>query len=132
MLPHRRGATEVSLSGADRAWKGPFDQEILGQDIPAGSRIYRSIFVDQSLSQTPSSYNAVRIIFDNRLDAGEIRHKTYRVAIPPEARGAVTLHAGLNCLAYPSSFAARLGLLKQEPVEVASARAEIPVRPLSP
>ena len=124
-----------SLRGAvpyDVAGKGPFDQEILGQDIPAGSRIYRCIFVDQSLRQTLSSYNAVRIIFDNRLDAGEIRHETYRVTIPPEARGTVALHASLNYLAYPSSFAARLGLPKPEPVEVASARAEIPVRPLSP
>jgi hypothetical protein len=112
----------------DVVGKGPFDQEILGQDIPAGSRIYRSIFVDQTLRQTLSSYNAVRIIFDNRLDAGEIRHETYRVTIPPEARGTVTLHATLNYLAYPSSFAVRLGLPKPEPVEVASARAEIPVR----
>jgi nitrate/TMAO reductase-like tetraheme cytochrome c subunit len=112
----------------DVAGKGPFDQEILGQDIPAGSRLYRSIFVDQSLRQTLSSYNAVRIIFDNRLDAGEIRHETYRVTIPPETKGTVTLQASLNYLAYPSSFAARLGLPKPEPVEVASARAEVPVR----
>lgn len=112
----------------DVAGKGPFDQEILGQDIPAGSRIYRCIFVDENRRQTLSSYNAVRVIFDNRLDAGEIRHETYRVPIPQEARGTVTLHAGLNYLAYPSSFTARLGLPRPEPVEVASARIEIPVR----
>ena len=107
------------------AGKGPFDQEILGEDIPKGTRIYRAILVDNTDRQTLSSYNAVRIIFDNRLNAAEIRKETYSFKIPGNLKGKITLKATLNYLPYPSSFSRRFGLPKVEAYNVSTASKEV-------
>ena len=107
------------------AGKGPFDQEILGEDIPKGTRIYRAILVDNTDRQTLSSYNAVRIIFDNRLNAAEIRKETYSFKIPGNLKGKITLKATLNYLPYPSSFSRRFGLPKVEAYNVSTASKEL-------
>lgn len=112
----------------DVAGKGPFDQEILGEDIPKGTRIYRAIFVDKTGIQTLSSYNAVRIAFDNRLNASELRRETYHFIVPKDARGKLTVKASLNYLPYPSSFSRRFGLPKPESFEISSARKEIQLK----
>jgi cytochrome c554/c'-like protein len=112
----------------DVVGSGRFDQGLLGQDIPRGSRIYRAIFVDGTGKPTLSSYDAVRVVFDNRLNAGEIREETYRLTIPQEARGILRLRASLNYLPYPSAFSSRFGFPRPESVEIASAEREVPIR----
>ncbi|HSB70654.1 MAG TPA: multiheme c-type cytochrome [Candidatus Methylomirabilis sp.] len=107
---------------------GSFDQLLLGQDIPKGSRIYRAIFVDETGKPTLSSYDAVEVVFDNRLDAGEIREERYHLTVPADARGTLRLQASLNYLPYPSSFSRRLGLGMAESVEVASTQKSLSIR----
>jgi hypothetical protein len=81
--------------------------------------------VDEKRKQTLSSHNAVSIIFDNRLNASEIRKETYEFKIPQNVKGRITLRASLNYLPYPSSFSNRFGLPKPELFEVATIRKEI-------
>ncbi|GBE06884.1 MAG TPA: hypothetical protein ENG95_06135 [Nitrospirae bacterium] len=105
----------------DVTGKGEFDKEILGDAIPEGKRIYRTIFIDEKGKQTLFSYDAVKIIFDNRLKAGEIREEIYRFKVPEEAEGAMSLVTNLYYLRYPSAFAKRLSLPEADIVEIASA-----------
>jgi hypothetical protein len=122
-------ASRPGAGGHDVVGQGRFDKQILGDDIPAGSRIYRSIYVDDKGRQCLRSYDAVQIVFDNRLNASETREETYRFQIPRRSKATVaTLHASLNYLAYPSAFAKGLGLSAAEPVEVASVEREVRLR----
>lgn len=109
----------------DVTGRGAFDKEILRQDIPEGNRIYRAIFADKEGKQTLSSYNATKIIFDNRLDAEEIRKEIYQFKIPKDAKGKLFLFATLNYLPYPSIFAERLGLPEAEVFGISFAKKEI-------
>jgi hypothetical protein len=118
-------AASAGAGPYDVAGKGPDDQQILGDDIPGGARIYRAIFVDKTNRQTLSSYNAVQIIFDNRLNASELRKETYFFKVPDNARGKITLRASLNYLPYPSSFSRRFGLSKPESWEITSSSKEL-------
>lgn len=104
---------------------GPFDREIIRNDIPHGSRVYRAIYLDKTGKQTLSSYEAVEIAFDNRLDAAEIRKETYLFTIPKDVPGKITLIAQLQYLPYPSSFAKKFGLPSQEGVVIARAEKEL-------
>ena len=45
------------IDAHDVVGSGSFDQLLLGQDIPRGSRIYRAIFVDETGKPTLSSYS---------------------------------------------------------------------------
>ncbi len=112
----------------DVTGKGPFDQEILDEDIPKGTRIYRAILVDREDRQTLSSYNAVKIIYDNRLNAGELRKETYYFKVPTSIKGKITLRASLKYLPYPGSFSGRFGLPKHDFYEVTSTIKELPLR----
>ena len=112
----------------DVVGSGMYDQSILGQDIPKGCRIYRAIYLNAAGEATLASYEAARIAYDNRLDAGEIREEVYRFVVPADARERITLYASLNYLAYPSSFTRRFGLPRPESVEIAFARKELAIR----
>ncbi|MBI5076506.1 MAG: hypothetical protein HZB62_15250 [Nitrospirae bacterium] len=112
----------------DVAGRGILDKEIIAGDVPEGSRMYRSIYLDKHGKQTLSSYNAARITFDNRLKAEEIRKERYQFRIPKDATGTVIFMARINYLRYPSSFARSLGIEKTEPVELAAAKKEIRIR----
>ncbi len=112
----------------DVAGGGLFDKEIIAGDVPEGSRMYRSIYLDKDGKQTLSSYNAARIAYDNRLKAEELRKERYQFRMPKNATGTVTIMARINYLRYPGSFARSLGIEKTEPVELASAKKEIRVR----
>jgi hypothetical protein len=103
------------------------DDDLLGDDVPRGSRIYRAVFVDRDGRPTLASYDATGVAFDNRLEAGEIRTERYRVAIPRRSPS-VQLTARLYYLAYPGSFAAKLGLARAIPVEVAAATMTLSLR----
>lgn len=111
------GQTAYNVTGNEA-----FDQEVLKDDIPKGNRIYRAIFVDKTGKQTLSSYNAIKIIFDNRLNAAEIRKEPYLFKIPEDAEDKLFLFATLYYLPYPPSFAKRLGLPEPEVVEIASTK----------
>ena len=94
----------VSCSDAD-------DQCILeGAAVPGGRRVYRAIFVDKNRRRASSFIDASEIIFDNRLDSGEIRTEKYSVRIPPEYSGKILITVDVNYLAAPTSFTQRLGI----------------------
>jgi hypothetical protein len=94
-------------------------------DVTKGSRIYRAILTDKFGKQTLSSYNATKIIFDNRLSAAEIRKETYHFRVPEGTKERLFLYADLYYFSYPSSFATRLGLPNAEGVVIASAKKAI-------
>ena len=104
----------------DVAGKGTSGQDPLLDDVPRGSRIYRAVYVDKTGKQTLASYDAVKITFDNRLNAAEVRKESYRFTVPERASGAVTLTATLYYLPYPSAFSSGLGLPGPEAVEIAA------------
>ncbi|GBD96177.1 MAG TPA: hypothetical protein ENG83_06590 [Nitrospirae bacterium] len=106
----------------DVSGKGKFDDQILAKGILKGSRIYRAVCLDKNGEQTLFSYDAFKIIFDNRLNASEIRKETYRFKVPENAKGSLELTAGLYYLRYPGSFAKQLGLPEAKVSEIASTR----------
>jgi hypothetical protein len=118
-----QGKMDYAVSG-----KGAFDAEVLGREFPEGDRMYRAVFVDGQGRQTLSFYDATEIIFDNRLDAGEVRKERFTFKLPPKRTGSFLLTASLQYLPYPEAFAKRMGLAKAEVVEVASSRGRIQVR----
>lgn len=121
-------APAAGSDGFDVAGKGKFDADILGADIPAGSRLYRTIFLDAHGRQTLRSYEATRLIFDNRLGPSETRKESYRFVVPSHARGKIVLRASVNYLPYPSSFATRLGLPPAESFEIVSTSRSLLIR----
>jgi nitrate/TMAO reductase-like tetraheme cytochrome c subunit len=102
---HAVAATPFDVAGAGSAGPG-----FLGADIPAGSRVYRSVFVDAAGAPTLASYRATRIVFDNRLKAEEVRQERYLFRIPDDFRGPLAFTARIRYLPYPVSFARALGL----------------------
>jgi hypothetical protein len=119
----------LSTSGAARAWdvagaEEP-DRALLGDDLPAGSRVYRAIYADGTGAPTLDSGAAVAIPFDNRLRAREVRREPYAFAVPAAAAGPVVFVARVYYLPYPSSFARDLGVAPAAPILMAEARAEL-------
>jgi hypothetical protein len=106
--------------GFDVSGKGPFDAEILGKDFPSERRIYRAVFVDTARRQTLSSYDAVKIVFDNRLNPAEIRKETYRLTVPADWESNFKLKAELSYYPYPPAFSRKLDIAEPEPVIVAA------------
>ena len=118
----------VAIPPDSSAGNGGNYRDMVKDDIPEGSRIYRAIFLDKAGKQTLSSYNAAKIIFDNRLNAAEIRRETYRFRIPESAEDKLYLVADLNYLPYSGVFAKRLGLPKPDRVVIASTKKEIALK----
>ncbi len=116
-----------ALGGYGVAGAGEEDPLILGDDVPAGSRIYRAVFFDADRKQTLASYDAVQAVWDNRLGPGEIRVEPYELAIPDAASGTVRLEARLVYLSYPTAFARRMEVAPSKPVDVAVTAAEVAV-----
>lgn len=125
-------ATVKALGGYSTAGSGEMDERLLGKEVPPGSRIYRAIFFDAEGKQTLLSYDALRIVWDNRLEAGEKRNEAYELVVPADAAGPLRLEARLVYLAYPTSFALRWEVPAAQPVEVANAAAEIDVAGVPP
>lgn len=94
----------------DVAGRGAFDAQIIGSDVPAGSRIYRSVFLDATGVQTVASYKATRVAFDNRLKAEEVREERYTFKVPGDAREPLAFTARVRYLPYPGSFARALAI----------------------
>lgn len=108
-------ADDYSLAGASQD-----DAAILQNDVPKGSRIYRTVLVNAGRRQSLFQYDAVENIFDNRFDAGEIRKEGYYMAVPPGFSGKVQLQARLYYRGAPSSFAGRMKVPDFSPVLVAA------------
>jgi hypothetical protein len=104
------------------------DVETLGDEVAKGVRIYRSIFVDNTGLPTLSSYEAVNIIFDNRIDACEIREENYGFVIPEDAGDFITVDARLYYVPYPASFASKLELPKPEAFEISSVQKQLIIK----
>lgn len=109
----------------DISGKGKFDSAVLGNDIPAGRRVYRAICIDPEGQQTLFSFDAVKITFDNRLLANEIRKEFFTFQVPDDVGSEFSLVARLNYLRYPSSFAGELRVPEAKLIELASTRKEV-------
>ena len=118
-------ANSLNQEMLDVAGKGKFDSEVIGKDITPGSRVYRAICVDPEGQQALFSFDAHNIIFDNRLNAGEIRQEFYTFKIPEEAGTEFTLEARLKYLRYPRSLAEKLGVAAAKSIELATVRKNI-------
>lgn len=110
------------------AGRSHFDREFTAADVREGSRVYRTIFADENGVPTQSSYNAAKIVFDNRLKADELRKETYHFRVPHDAGGSILFTAMLNYQPYPSSFAKRLGIAETAPVKFGLATKKLAVR----
>lgn len=117
----------VAGSGPGVAGQSREDAKLLGADVPAGSRVYRALFLDAAGKPTFESWDAVKIGFDNRLPAGQAVREQYALDLPKDFRGPVKVEARLRYLPYPSSFATLMDLAPAPPVDVAVAAAELPV-----
>ena len=106
----------------DVSGMGSFDREILGSEFPRGKRLYRAICIDKERQQTLYSYDASEIIFDNRLNADEIRKEIFQFRIPENIGSELSFIAKLYYVRYPVTFAESLNLPKVKPVELASAQ----------
>lgn len=115
----------VTTETYDVTGKSKSDSKILGENVTEGRRIYRAVCVDDKGEKTHFSYDSVEIIFDNRLNASEVRKETYRFRVPDDATGIFFLKVHLFYFAYPHSFAERLGLPEAEAVQIAYAEKEM-------
>lgn len=115
----RDAAQPLDVAGASRA-----DARVLGEDVPAGCRLYRAVFVDARGEQTLLNYDARRVAFDSRLDTEETRQEEYEYAVPKSWPPGEDVHvvATLRYLRFPSSFAAALGVGPAEPAVLAVGR----------
>lgn len=117
-----RGTPHYSVAGA-----APDDATILGSDVPAGARLYRSVFVDSAGRQSLFNYDAVKNVFDNRLNAGEIRNEHFSIRIPSGFAGHVILTATLRYRGAPSSFSKRLQANDFTPVIIATHQKKVSI-----
>ena len=116
----RNGATDYAVAGAS-----PDDTAILGNDVPPGARIYRSVLVDAKGRQSLFYPDATRHVFDNRLKATEIRNEGYELQVPPNYSGQITLSATISYRIAPSSFATNAQVADFKPVVIASQQKKI-------
>jgi hypothetical protein len=129
------GGTVVSIPATperesdprDVSGVGRYGSDLLKSGVPEGKRVYRAIYADVNGRRTLSSYRAAMTVFDNRINAAEIRTEAYGFEVPGDAEGVLVLVAKLYYLSYPGSFAESLGVPAAEPVEIAAARKELVV-----
>lgn len=119
------GGKDYAIAGATRD-----DATVIGRDIPAGSRIYRSVFVNKIGRQTLQPARSASAAFDNRLNPGEVRNEPYVAQLPPNYTGAITVTATLNYLAAPTLYTRKLGLSPFKPVQIATMRKKLPSPPV--
>lgn len=127
ILPTGRSVVpDYSVAGAS-----PDDSDILGKDVPPGSRLYRSVFVDAKGRQSLFHYDAEKHVFDNRLKAAEIRSEVYELNVPANFSGHITLTATLSYQGAPSSFTRHVEVTDFKPVVIASQKKKISLVPPS-
>lgn len=101
------------------------DQGIFAGAPANGHRVYRTLLIDRNDNPTLSFYLATKVLFDNRLNASEVRRESYRLRIPQSTQRAVRITAVMYYVPYPDAFAAKLGLPRAEAVQIASASTEL-------
>jgi hypothetical protein len=121
-----------AAGGWSVAGAGDRDESVLGNDVPQGARTYRAVYFDELNQQTLSSYEAAKIVWDNRLEAGERRVEPYEAQIPEGAVGPLQLEARLVYLSYPTALAKRLEVPAATPVEVAKGAAQVTLSSVRP
>lgn len=127
-FPHASTAdADYSIAGAS-----PDDAAILGDDVPAGSRLYRAVLVNAAGRQSLFQYDAVKMAFDNRLAAKEIRRESYYLMPPPAFSGEVTLEASLYYKSAPGSFTKRMQVPDFTPVLVTTKKKQITIETSHP
>ena len=107
----------------------PDGRAALGKAFPPGKRVYRAVFLDPQGKQTHSMVEAASKVFDNRLDTAAVRAERFAWRVPDGLAGAVELVARLHYVAYPESFAAKLGLPPAAPTLITTARHTVTVTP---
>lgn len=117
-------AANYAVAGAS-----PADAEILQNDVPPGVRLYRSVLVDAEGQQSLYQPDSVRHIFDNRLNAAEVRKEGYLMSVPTGFSGKVLLEASLYYKGSPGSFTRHLLLPDSATVKVASGKKQIIISP---
>lgn len=97
--------------------------QLLRDDVPAGSRVYRAVLLDEQGAPTLTNYEARRLLFDNRLGAAEVRREVYDFVVPETLEEDNDLHvtATLKYLRYPSLFAEGIDVEMAEPVQISQA-----------
>ena len=83
--------------------------------------------LDADGKPTMSAYDAVKIAFDNRLEASEVRKESYLIPVPAGTTE-IALSASLYYMAYPPAFAKRLDLPVPNPVIIAAANKRVEVK----
>lgn len=113
--------------GYDVAGAAAWDAYVLRRDIPEGSRIYRTVFVDAQENPTVFLQEVVHRVFDNRLKPGEVRREAFAYTVSPSfAPGdSLDLSARILYRHYPSSFAEQLGVPDRPPATMARASASL-------
>ena len=104
----------------DVAGASPWDAELVN-DVPRTARAYRAVFVDEAGKQTHDSYRAKKLVFDNRLEAGELRNEEYEYTVPENLGKGDDVHvvATLKYLPAPTAFFGRFGMPPPLPATVA-------------
>ena len=115
-------AASTNASGYDVSCMAEGDRAILGEDFPAGKRIYRAVFHDKAGHQTDSMVLAASKVFDNRLKAATVRSEMFTWVPPAGFHGNATVAATLYYVAYPDSFRRRLKLPPAENTIVSTSR----------
>ena len=98
-------AEPVNNNSWDVAGMNPADVKLSDSEITEGSRIYRAILVDAKGQPTLNNWEAVNKVFDNRLEAGEVRREMFRFTLPVNAKGNLEIEVKLRYLRYPPGFA---------------------------
>jgi hypothetical protein len=122
-------ATSRAMGGYGRAGDGEEDARWLRTDVPAGARMYREVLLDARHRQTFSPWEAVSIVWDNRLRAGEVREEAYAVTFPRDASGPARVAARLVYAAYPTAIADALQVPRAQPIQVSAASVELELLP---
>lgn len=103
------------------------DATILGDDVPVGSRIYRTVLMNSAGRQSLYQYDAIKNIFDNRLKAEEIRYESYYLEIPDGFSGNLKVEAALYYRGAPSSFMKRIKVRDVPPVLISEKQTMITI-----
>jgi Cytochrome c554 and c-prime len=121
-------ASSLDKERFDVSGKGKFDSKFIGKEVVPGSRVYRAICIDPQGEQALFSFNAKDIIFDNRLEASEVRQEFFTFQVPEDIGQTFTLSASLKYLRYPGSLAEELGIEEAKPMTLATVRKEVQLK----
>jgi hypothetical protein len=109
------------------AGEAPDDTAILKNDVPVGSRLYRSVLVNAAGRQSLFEYGKYKNVFDNRLKANEIRKEGYYLKLPDNFSGKVTIDAFLYYKSAPTTYTRRMQIPDVASVLVASQKKQVTI-----